>query len=114
MSQYSLSVDGNTNLNNALLVREAGGAVRPAQRAEILAVARDLVTLDELRGEDLSSPDKVTAFLRLRLAGLEHEVFGADIARLPVSPNHLPGAVLRHFEPGGGLSPRNPQAGASP
>ncbi|VGO08733.1 DNA repair protein RadC [plant metagenome] len=76
MSQYSLFVDGNTNPNNALLVREAGGAVRLAQRAEILAVARDLVMIDELRDEDLSSPDKAMAFLRLRLAGLEHEVCG--------------------------------------
>lgn len=76
MSQYSLFVDGNTNPNNTLLVREAGCAVRLAQRAEILAVARDLVMIDELRGENLSSPDKAMAFLRLRLAGLEHEVCG--------------------------------------
>lgn len=76
MSQYSLFIDGNTNPNNTLLVREADGAIRPAQRAEILAVARELVTLDELRGEDLSSLDKAMAYLRLRLAGLEHEVCG--------------------------------------
>lgn len=61
MSQYSLFVDGNTNPNNTLLVREAGCAVRLAQRAEILAVARDLVMIDELRGENLSSPDKAMA-----------------------------------------------------
>lgn len=76
MQQYSLFVDGNTNPSNTLLVREAGGAMRPAQRAEILAVARDLITTDELCGEDLSSPDKAMAFLQLRLAGLEHEVCG--------------------------------------
>lgn len=76
MRQYSLFIDGNANPSNALMVREADGAMRPAQRAEILAAARDLVSIDELRGEDLSSPDKAMAFLRLRLAGLEHEVCG--------------------------------------
>ena len=76
MQQYSLFIDGLANPSNTLLVREADGAMRPAQRAEILAVARELVTIDELRGEDLSSPDKAMEFLRLRLVGLEHEVCG--------------------------------------
>lgn len=76
MSQYSLFLDGVSNASNALLVREPNGAVRAAQRAEILAIARELVLTDELRGEDLGRPDKIKAFLRLRLAALEHEVFG--------------------------------------
>ncbi|MBO9355916.1 DNA repair protein RadC [Bordetella petrii] len=76
MSQYSLFVDGNKNPSNTLLVREADGATRPAKRAEILAVARELVTTGELRRKDLSAPDKAMAFLKLRLAGLEHEVCG--------------------------------------
>jgi DNA repair protein RadC len=76
MRQYSLFIDGNTNPGNALLVREADGAMRPAKRAEILSVARELVTTGELRRRNLSAPDKVMAFLKLRMAGLEHEVCG--------------------------------------
>jgi len=76
MRQYSLFIDGNANPNNTLLVRETDGATRPAKRAEILAVARELVTTGELRRKDLSAPDKAMAFLKLRLAGLEHEVCG--------------------------------------
>ncbi|MBN8750336.1 MAG: DNA repair protein RadC [Variovorax sp.] len=76
MQQYSLCLDDDTTPTGALLVREPDGAVRPAQRAEILAVARELVTVDELRGEDLSQPEKAKAFLRLRLTALEHEVCG--------------------------------------
>lgn len=76
MTQYSLFLDGETNQADALLVREADGVVRAACRAEILRVARELVTVDELRGEDLSDPGKAKDFLRLRLAGLEHEVCG--------------------------------------
>lgn len=76
MSQYSLFLDGETQHADALLLREPDGAVRPARRAEILRVARALVAVDELRGEELSNPSKVKEFLRLRLAGLEHEVCG--------------------------------------
>lgn len=76
MQQYSLFLDSDINLSSTLLVREPDGAMRPAQRAEILAVARELVMVDELRNEDLGKPEKVKAFLRLRLAGLGHEVCG--------------------------------------
>lgn len=76
MHQYPLSLDDDTTPAGVLLVCEPDGAMRPAQRAEILSVARELVTADELRGEDLSQPERVKAFLRLRLAGLEHEVCG--------------------------------------
>jgi len=76
MRQYSLCLDDDTTPAGALLVREPDGAVRPARRAEILTVARELVTTDELRGEDLGEPEKVKGFLRLRLAGLEHEICG--------------------------------------
>lgn len=76
MRQHSLFIDNDPNLSGALMVREPGGAVRPAQRTEILAVARELVSVDELRNNDLGKPAKVKNFLRLRLAGLEHEVFG--------------------------------------
>ena len=49
---------------------------RPSDK-EILAVARELVNADDLRGHDLSSPALVKEFLRLRLnVALEYEVFG--------------------------------------
>lgn len=77
MTQYSLSLDSDTLNAGALLVREADGAVRAANRREILRVARELVDTDELRGQSLSSPTAVRDFLRLKLnASLEHEVCG--------------------------------------
>lgn len=76
MQQYSLYFDSEANHASALMVREPNGAVRPAQRAEILTAARELVTVDDLRGESLSHPKKAKEFLQLRLAGLEHEVCG--------------------------------------
>ena len=76
MSNYSLFTDGDASLNNTLLVREPDGAMRPAQRAEILSVARELVSVDEVRGQRLDQPSKVKDFLKLRLTGLEHEVCG--------------------------------------
>lgn len=77
MQQYSLSLDSDTLNAGALLVREADGAVRAASRKEILTVARELVNVDELHGQDLSQPRLVKDFLRLRLnASMEHEVCG--------------------------------------
>lgn len=77
MQQYSLSLDSNTLNADALLVRDAGGAVRPASRKEILVVARELVNTDELRGQALNSPTAVRDFLRMKLnPSLEHEVCG--------------------------------------
>lgn len=70
--QYSLFTDDTTT--SVLLVRESDGATRPANRAEILAVARDLASVDELRSDMLNHPERVKEFLRLRLANLEHEV----------------------------------------
>ena len=76
MQQYSLSLDLDANSAGALLMRDAGGAVRPASRREILRVARELVQADELRGKSLNGPDAARDFLRLRFnAALEHEVW---------------------------------------
>ena len=90
--QYSLFIDSDAKLSGALLVREPGGAVRPARRAEILSVARELVTLSEVRGKDMTHPDKVKTFLQLRLAGLEHEVGGLLLLDMR---NHL----ITYLEP---------------
>lgn len=79
--QYQLFTNANnvhtgSANDNALLIRDSAGSVRPADRAEILSVARELVTTDELQGEKLDQPGKTKDFLRLRLAGLEHEMLG--------------------------------------
>lgn len=76
MDQYSLFTDVDSTHTGALLVRDSAGEVRPASRKEILRVARELVTIKELYGEDLSNPTKTKDFLRLRLTALEHEVCG--------------------------------------
>lgn len=61
----------------ALLMREEGGGVRAASCKEILTVARELVNVEELHGQDLSQHKLVKDFLRVRLnAALEHEVCG--------------------------------------
>lgn len=91
MQQYSLFLDSYNA--GALLVREADGAVRLAHRKEILAVARELIDADDLRGQDLSNPGLVREFLRLRFnAALEHEVFGLILLD---SQNHL----IAYLEP---------------
>lgn len=60
---------------SALLVREVAGNYRPAGDDEILKAAQYLLA-SRVRGTDtLSSPQMVKDFLKLRLAGLEHEVF---------------------------------------
>jgi DNA repair protein RadC len=76
MDQYSLFTDVDPTRMGALLLRDSAGEIRPATRKEILRVARELVTINELCGKDLSSPTKTKDFLRLRLASLEHEVCG--------------------------------------
>lgn len=77
MTQYSLSLDSYADTAGVLLVRDSDGQTQPAQRQEILRVARELVDTDELRGRSLSSPTAVRDFLRLKLnASLEHEVCG--------------------------------------
>lgn len=54
MTQYSLTLDSDRLHAGALLMREADGGVRAVSRHEILSVARELVDVDELRGQDLS------------------------------------------------------------
>ncbi|HWH81289.1 MAG TPA: DNA repair protein RadC [Burkholderiaceae bacterium] len=60
---------------SALLVRDVAGAYRPAAADEVLQAAQSLLW-QQMRGREvLSSPQTVRDFLRVRLNGLEHEVF---------------------------------------
>ena len=69
MSQLSLSLD------SSLLVRDVTGDYRPANADEVLQAAQRLLGA-QLRGREvLSSPQAVRDFLRVKLGGLEHEVF---------------------------------------
>lgn len=63
------------SLDSFLLVRDVGGDYRPAKNGEVLEAAQRLLLKQLHDGPLLSSPDQVRAFLRLRLASLEHEVF---------------------------------------
>jgi len=61
--------------SSVLLVRDVAGTYRPAQVDEVLQAAQRLLC-QQLRGREvLSSPQAVRDFLRVRLGGLEHEVF---------------------------------------
>ena len=74
----SSPLDSFTTFNtdtSALLVRDVAGSYRPAGDDEILKAAQCLLA-SRVRGtETLSSPQMVKDFVKLRLAGLEHEVF---------------------------------------
>jgi DNA repair protein RadC len=61
--------------SSVLLVRDVAGMYRPAQADEVLQAAQKLLW-QRLRGSEvLRSPQAVRDFLRVRLGGLEHEVF---------------------------------------
>jgi DNA repair protein RadC len=61
--------------SSVLLVRDVTGAYRPAAADEVLQAAQTLLW-QQMRGREvLSSPQIVRDFLRVRLGGLEHEVF---------------------------------------
>ena len=69
MSQLSLSLD------SSLLVRDVAGDYRLANANEVLQAAQRLLGA-QLRGREvLTSPQAVRDFLRVKLGGLEHEVF---------------------------------------
>ena len=61
--------------SSVLLVRDVAGVYRPAAADEVLHAAQTLLW-QQMRGREvLSSPQMVRDFLRVRLSGLEHEVF---------------------------------------
>lgn len=61
--------------SSVLLVRDVAGSYRPAQDDEVLDAAQQLLWHHVRGREVLGSPQAVRDFLRVRLGGLEHEVF---------------------------------------
>ena len=61
--------------SSVLLVQDVAGVYRPAQAAEVLQAAQQLLLSQVRHLEILTSPQVVRDFLRVRLGGLEHEVF---------------------------------------
>ena len=69
MTQLSLS------LESSLLVRDITGDYRPANADEVLQAAQRLLGAQLHGREVMSSPQAVRDFLRVKLGGLEYEVF---------------------------------------
>ena len=70
-----LQLSSTSFLDSSLLVRDVAGNYRPAEPAEELQAALNVLA-GQLRGaEMLSSPQAVRDFLRIKLGALEHEVF---------------------------------------
>lgn len=61
--------------DSSLLVRDAQGRYRSVNAEQILDAARQVVDRKMQRGVALGSPADVKAYLRAKLAGLDHEVF---------------------------------------
>ena len=58
-----------------LYILESDGAYRPAQEPEVLSSASDILG-QRVIGQPLTDPALARDFLRARLAGREHEIFG--------------------------------------
>jgi DNA repair protein RadC len=70
------SIPSNDSFSaNALLVRDHDGSYRAASADEVLQQARQMLSRRVRRGATMSSPEAVKDYLRVRMAGLEHEVF---------------------------------------
>ena len=74
-----MSHDFSSFQSSLLFVHDVEGTYRPAQADEVLQGAQSLL-LSRVRNTNLfTSPEAVKDFLRVRLAGLEHEVFAVVI-----------------------------------
>lgn len=62
-------------MSNELFTSDATGVTRPATADEILEAARAILARRVRRGAALSNPRTTRDFLKLRLAGHDHEVF---------------------------------------
>lgn len=72
---FSSFASFDSSTSSVLLVRDVAGEYRPADADEVLQAAQQ-VLLGRVRCSDiLASPQAVRDFLRVRLGGLEHEVF---------------------------------------
>ena len=70
-----MSHDFSSSNSSVHFVQDVAGTYRPAQANEVLQAAQQLL-LSRVRHADIfSSPEAVKDFLRVRLAGLEHEMF---------------------------------------
>ena len=58
-----------------LTIREEDGTYRPASGNEIIQAAHAVIDARFTRGTLIRSPEETRAFLKLRLAHLEHEMF---------------------------------------
>jgi DNA repair protein RadC len=65
----------SSSVSVPLLVRDVAGTYRPAEADEVLQAAQRLLSSRVRCSDVLTSPEVVRDFLRLRLGGLEHEVF---------------------------------------
>jgi len=63
-------------MSNLFYVRDGSRRYRPAEAHEVLDAAAELLA-PRVIGQVLGSPRDSQDFLRSRLAGLEHEIFGA-------------------------------------
>lgn len=64
-----------SNDTSNFFTTDASGATRPATTDEILEAARAILARQVRRGTALSNPRTTRDFLKLRLAGHDHEVF---------------------------------------
>jgi DNA repair protein RadC len=70
-----MSRNFSSSASSALFVQDVTGNYRPAQAEEVLHAAQALLQSRIRNTSMLSSPQAVREFLRVRLGGLEHEVF---------------------------------------
>ena len=75
MAHELSSLDSSFSFSSVLLVQVVAGVYRPAQAAEVLQAAQELLLSQVRHLEVLSSPQLVRDFLRVRLGGVEHEIF---------------------------------------
>ncbi|EPC00408.1 hypothetical protein L861_14135 [Litchfieldella anticariensis FP35 = DSM 16096] len=67
----------NLPVDASLFVRDTGGGYLAASPEQILQAARKVIDLRLSRGDSLTSPSLATDYLQAKLAGYDHEVFGA-------------------------------------
>ena len=74
-TEPTMSHDFTSPHPSVLFVQDVAGTYRPAQADEVLQTAQRLLLSRARNTEIFSSPHAVRDFLKVRLAGLEHEMF---------------------------------------